>query len=416
MRDDELYRALLGLTPPWEVVSVDLDIPGQQVTVKVDAGPGPFSCPECQALVPGYDRKLRRWRHLDTCQFITWIEAEVPRVECPRHGVKQLPVPWAEAGSQFTALFERLAIDLLRECSVEGAAAILRISWDEAWGIKQRAVRRGLAGRTRRVVAHLGVDEKAFAKRHRYFTLVADLDAGCVLYVGDDRKQESLNRYWQSLAPEQRAGIEAIAMDMWEPYVQSTLEHVPEATEKIVFDKFHIAKHLHEAVDRVRRLEARLLRRAGDDRLVGTKYLWLMRPKDMRPDQRATFRALMAGAQGGTGVGAEGALPPGLGVRVPGGGPAVLRSLVLAGDPQPVEADGRDGLADPPPPAERPDLSAPSGHQCGVGGAERHHPVGEEDRPGVPERRELQDGDLLPLRRARPLPTRKPEEPRNDYR
>jgi transposase len=89
---------------------VDLDIAGQQVTVKVDAGPGPFPCPECQALIPGYDRRLRRWRHLDTCQFVTWIEAGIPRVECPRHGVKQIPVPWAEAGSQFTALFERLAI------------------------------------------------------------------------------------------------------------------------------------------------------------------------------------------------------------------------------------------------------------------------------------------------------------------
>ncbi|MDR7486222.1 MAG: transposase family protein, partial [Armatimonadota bacterium] len=96
-------------------------------------GPGPRLRPEASPLAaPG---------HL---QFITWIEAEVPRVECPRHGVRQIQAPWAEAGSQFTALFERLAIDLLRECSVEGAAAILRISWDEAWGIKQRAVRRGL--------------------------------------------------------------------------------------------------------------------------------------------------------------------------------------------------------------------------------------------------------------------------------
>ena len=295
MRDVELYRAILGLTPPWRIVAVDLDVPGQQVTVKADAGPGPFPCPECQELVPGYDRNLRRWRHLDTCQFVTWIEAEIPRVECPSHGVRQIQIPWAEAGSQVTALFERLAIDLLRECSVEGAAGILRISWDEAWGIKQRAVRRGLARRTRRVVAHLGVDEKAFAKRHRYCTVVADLDAGCVLHVDDDRKQESLDRYWQSLTSEQRDGIEAIAMDMWEPYIQSTHAHVPGAEAKIVFDKFHIAKHLHEVVDKVRRVEARLLRRTGDDRLVGTKYLWLMRPKDMAADQRATFRVLVGG-------------------------------------------------------------------------------------------------------------------------
>ncbi len=171
---------------------------------------------------------------------------------------------------------------------------MLPISRDEAWGIKQRVVRRGLARRTRHVVAHLGVDEKAFAKRHRCFTIVADLDAGCVLYVDDDRKRESLDRYWQSLTPKQRDGIEDLAMDMWEPYIQSTMEHVPEAGEKIVFDKFHIAKHLYEAVDAVRRQEACRLRRAGDARLVGTKYLWRMRPKDMQPDQRATFRALAA--------------------------------------------------------------------------------------------------------------------------
>ena len=77
-------------------------------------------------------------------QFTTWIEAEVPRGECATHGVKQLRVPWAEPGSQFTALFERLAIDLLREW-IAGAIRLLRISWDEGWGIKGRAsqARRG---------------------------------------------------------------------------------------------------------------------------------------------------------------------------------------------------------------------------------------------------------------------------------
>ena len=63
-------------------------------------------------------------------QFTTWIEAEVPRIDCGTHGVKQVRVPWAEPGSQFTALFERLAIDLLRECSITGAGRLLRIRWD----------------------------------------------------------------------------------------------------------------------------------------------------------------------------------------------------------------------------------------------------------------------------------------------
>jgi len=80
--------------------------------------------------------------------------------------------PWAEPHSHFTARFERLAIDLRRACSVTGAAGILRITRDEAWGIKARASAR----RGREVVAQLGVDETAIATRHRYLTVVAELD------------------------------------------------------------------------------------------------------------------------------------------------------------------------------------------------------------------------------------------------
>lgn len=76
MRDFELYHAILGLRAPWTVVNVELDVKGQQVVVTVDAGPGPYPCPECETLGAGYDRKPRRWRHLDTCQFTTWIQAE----------------------------------------------------------------------------------------------------------------------------------------------------------------------------------------------------------------------------------------------------------------------------------------------------------------------------------------------------
>lgn len=292
MRDFELYQAVLGLRAPWSVVDVELEVKRQQVTVTVEAGSGPYPCPECQETVPGYDRKRRRWRHLDTCQFTTWIQAEVPRVSCPAHGVKQITIPWAAPGSQFTAWFERLAIDLLRECSITGAAGLLRLTWDEAWGIKERAVARGLSRRTQDPVPHLGVDEKAIAKGHRYLTVVADLDRNRVLYLAENRKQESLDGFWATLTPAQRDGIEAIAMDMWEPYIQSTRAHVTDADGKIVFDKFHVVKHLHEAVDQVRRREHRTLKQTGDTRLTGTKYLWLMRPTDMTAEQQATFRTL----------------------------------------------------------------------------------------------------------------------------
>jgi transposase len=293
MHDTELYRQILGLLPPWTVTTVALDLTSQTVSVTVDPGPGPFACPECPRSVAGYDTKRRRWRHLDTCQLTTFIDAEVPRIQCPAHGIRQIVVPWAERHSRFTALFERWAIDLLRACSIRAAATLLRLKWAQMWGIKARAVRRGLKRRTHDLMAHLGVDEKAIAKGHRYLTVVADLDRKRVLYVDEGRSQESLDRFWWQLTPEQHDALQAVAMDMWEPYIQSTKAHVDEAEAKIVFDKFHIIQHLHTAVDQVRRAEHRGLRQAEDDRLTGTKYLWLRRPQDLTASQRRQLRTLL---------------------------------------------------------------------------------------------------------------------------
>lgn len=155
-----------------------------------------------------------------------------------------------------------------------------------------RAVERGLERRQGEPLPRLGVDEKAFRKGQKYFTLVNDLERSRVLYVAEDRTQTSLDGFWPTLSPEQVASVEAVAMDIWDPYIASVREHVPEADGKIVFDKFHIAKHLGEAVDRVRRCENKTLRAAGDDRLAGTRYDWLRNPAAMEPKDRREFAEL----------------------------------------------------------------------------------------------------------------------------
>jgi transposase len=210
-------------------------------------------CPVCDGECPGYDARERRWRHLDTMQYRTIVIGHVPRVECPTHGVVQVAVPWAESGSRFTARFEALAIDWLLEASFAAVARQLGLSWDEVAGIQERAVARGLARRERKPPKRIGVDETSFQKRHEYVTTVNDLDEGVVLHVADDRRQESLDGFYEELGPEACAGLEAVVMDMWAPYIASTRAYVPEAEGKIVFDKFHVAKHLGDAVDQVRR-------------------------------------------------------------------------------------------------------------------------------------------------------------------
>jgi transposase len=294
MRDRDLYATILGLATPWTVERVEVDLEGNAVHVWLQRELGAaVACPECQTPQTIYDHREREWRHLDTCQLQTRLHARVPRVDCPAHGVRQIAVPWATPGSPFTALFERLVIDWLHEAAVAAVARRLHLSWDTTWGIMRRAVARGLARRGTLDLTHVGVDEKSFQRRHEYVTVVSDLSIARVLYVADDRKRESLEAFWAvRLTDAQRARIEAIAMDMWEPYVQATRARIPDAEAKIVFDKFHIAKHLNEAVDRVRRAEHRELLKRGDGRLTGTKYTWLRHPEHFTADAWRAFQTL----------------------------------------------------------------------------------------------------------------------------
>jgi len=282
-----MYAAIFSLRSPWYVADVEVDERRVQVTVTVAArSEARLRCPECGKACPGYDTKPRTWRHLDTCQYTTIVTAEVPRIECSKHGVLQVEVPWAEPGSGFTALMESAVIEWLLEASTAAVARRMRLTWDEVDGVKQRAVRRGLRRRQLGEIRRIGVDETSYQKRHEYVTVVSDLETGCVLHVADDRTGESLGEFWDFLGPARCASLEAIAMDMAPPYIRSTLARVPGARDKICFDRFHIAKMLNDAVNTVRKQERRELRAAGEtDVLAGTKYLWTQNPENM-PEAR----------------------------------------------------------------------------------------------------------------------------------
>ena len=294
MQDKELYQQLLGINTPWAVNRIELNVAEKRVNVWVGHTEGEtWPCAACKKPLKVYDHaEERAWRHLDSCAFQTYLNARIPRVKCPEHGILQARVPWAEPHSRFTMLFERLAIDVLLQCDVTGATRILNISWKEAWHLMKRAVARGQRRKVKQVVHRIGVDEKAVAKGHKYLTLVYNLEESTVEYITEDRKQESLESYYKGLTPKQKEGIEAVAMDMWEPFVQATKAHVAKAEEKIVFDRFHIMKHMGEAVDMVRKQEHRELLKNGDETLKGSKYLWLYSQENIPEKRKEEFSVL----------------------------------------------------------------------------------------------------------------------------
>ena len=297
MRDTELYRQILGIESPWEVDEVELDRVGGEVRVHLSHSEPRPECPECGQQASRYDSRPRRWRHLDTCQYETILIAEVPRIECPEHGVRQARVPWSEPGSRFTALFEALVIDWLHEASITAVARQFGLSWEAVAGIMTRAVRRGLARRPVRLATRLGVDETSFQRRHEYVTVVIDREAGGgVLHVADGRGREGVDEFLDGFTREQLASVESVSMDMHAPYIASVREHLTDADRKIAFDKFHVAQHLGRAVDQVRRAEHKVLSAEGDQRLKGTLHLWRFNPENLDADRWAAFEPLRTSA------------------------------------------------------------------------------------------------------------------------
>jgi len=290
---EEFYAQSLGLSGPWRVASVVIDGERKEVRIRVECAPGEaWLDPETRQRAPIKDWQERTWRHLDTCEYQTVITARVPRVVLGDGSTMTVRVPWAEPGGRFTKRFESRVIALLEQCrTVRGAARLAGLTDDQVDGVMQRAVARGLLRREAQPLKHVGFDEKAIARGRRYATIFNDLSGVRVIDVAPERTQEAAAGLLREVPQEQREKIEAVAIDMWPAYISAVEEVLPAAD--IVFDRFHVQKHLGEAVDKVRRQEHRELSAAGNLILKGSKYLWLKTHEDMRRKASREFRALL---------------------------------------------------------------------------------------------------------------------------
>jgi len=257
------YRLLLGLNSPWEVADVNLQLESSRVVIRVVNDTKKACCPKCGESCRIKDRApQRQWRHLDTMNFETIIQSCTPRSNCPGCGVKTVTVPWADKSSRFTLMFEGFVVEVIME----------------------RAVERGLEQRDISEVERVGFDEKSFLRGHNYITLLNDLDKGRVLDVVPERTEAACRELIMKTLPTpwSRFKIEAAAMDMWPAFTKAASDLLEEA--EIVFDRFHVSKHLGEAVDQVRRAEHKQLLAQGDRSLVGTRYS-LLRSENTRTEK-----------------------------------------------------------------------------------------------------------------------------------
>lgn len=277
MRATTVLRVLLALQHT-RVVDFELDEKG----IVIDIAPT-YRLPRCgdcgrklcdEDVV---DKRQRRWRHLDLGGIQCWVRYAIRRAACPSCGVHVEQVPWAETGSRYTRAFENHAAYLAQRMDKTTVATLLRIAWSTIGGIARRVVRRhrddtgdGLDG-----LRIIGVDELSYRRHHQYVTVVIDHEQGVVVWAAEGKSADTLTRFFEALGHERCAKLEAVTIDLSSAYINAVTKASPQA--KIIFDRFHVQRLAHDAVDAVRRDEVHKAVAADKRELKGTRWTLLKR-------------------------------------------------------------------------------------------------------------------------------------------
>jgi transposase len=287
----EHYRSLLKLPKPWIITDIVLAEDDLRVDITIEWPVGRrVPCPECGKRCAVKDHATKRiWRHLDLMQFKTYLHCSVPRCNCPIHEALTIAVPWAEARTHWTLLFEAFALRIIEHTSTTTkACGLLGLTWHQVHVIKKRAVERGLERRNLDEIEYLGIDEKSFGRHEKFITTLSDLSGERVIEVAPSKSNDAAREVFSVLTDQQRECVKAVAMDMSAGYETVSQEKCPNAES--VYDKFHVEKTISTGVDKVRRIEHGSLLKEGITIFVRTKYLWLRRPERWSEYQQEQFR------------------------------------------------------------------------------------------------------------------------------
>jgi len=252
-----------------------------------------YTCSECGV---GTERihsvRERRVRDLPWGAWKVTLVVEVHRVYCRRCGVCGERIEFLEGKHPYT---RRFAAAVARDCE-DAAARRVATKWglspQTVRRIDKRSLRAWAVRRRRQPLRQMGVDE-IFWGKGRCLTVVSDLDAGEPVWAGPERKKATLDRFFiDYLTPRRRRAVKAVCVDMWQPFLDSLREHLPKAA--IVFDKFHVMKHVNAAVDETRRGE--FFRQSPHLRAAmrGKRWLLLTRWHNLSRPRRTQLKAALA--------------------------------------------------------------------------------------------------------------------------
>ena len=211
-------------------------------------------CSRCGRKCPRYDagRGKKRWRACDWNTHMIYLVSDVPRVNCPEHGVVASAVPWARRDSSFTYEFEHMVAWLSLNCSRKVVSAFMRIAWNTVGPIISRVKEDIDFDPSKRFdgLVNIGVDETSYKKGHKYITVIVNHDDGKVIWLHEGHGKAVFTEFFKALSKDQLASIKLISGD-GAKWIQACMDDFcPDA--KRCIDPFHVVQWAMEALDKVR--------------------------------------------------------------------------------------------------------------------------------------------------------------------
>ena len=295
MNTTDLFAAALNLPEPWSISKVEFkpDSSGtMELHIELSFPRGSkFACPECGTEATAYDTAPRTWRHLNFFQYKTYIHADLPRVRCGEHGVKTVSVPWAREGSGFTLLFEGWVVELAKHLPVATIANMVDEHDTRLWRFIKHYVDEARTREDYSEVNAIGIDETS-KKGHKYVTVVVGLAQRKVIFVTNGKDSATVNRFVKDFREHKGipGNIKIVTCDMSLGFKKGINEHF--VNSSTVIDKFHVIKHINEALDEVRRDEVK--RGPWYNHLLNkSKWLWLKNDANLTDKQLERKESLM---------------------------------------------------------------------------------------------------------------------------
>jgi transposase len=279
----DLFAAALNIEPPFYVKEIDFNPEAKRLDIHIDFKRGSlfdYNKDGVNESCKAFDTKEKRWRHLNFFEHECYLNVRVPRVKLSNGKVKLLPMPWQGQNSGFTMLFEALVLQLCKAMPVNQVGNLINESDDKLWRMLDKYIAQAREFEDFSDLETIGIDETSQKKHHNYITLFVDMEKRKTVFITEGKSNETVKEFVKDL--EQHKGkvdnIKDVSCDMSPAFIKGINENLPNA--EITFDKFHILKIINQAVDKVRRAEAK-----ENDLLKNTRYIFLKNHKSLTKKQ-----------------------------------------------------------------------------------------------------------------------------------